>query len=391
LKSVNLTVTGSGGTDSEVRTDYIQVSTTQSGECYGADTCNPTGNPIGGGAGYTDIISQTNPNVKYVVTTKDQFLTALRSAKSGEIIFVPNTANIDMSGVWSTTIPAGVTLASDRGYNGSAGGRIFDYNTNNPGGWGTSISMLVVNGNNVRITGLRLEGSETSKVYSGYEGTFGIYSGGHTGVEIDNNELSGWGQAAITEWMGNDAGSNTTQKAALATPEIGSGIMYVHHNYIHHCQIEAEGYGVNVVRGSVLIKANLFDYCRHAIAADGGEWEGYEATYNKYLTHAYSHIFDVHGTDLGGNYKDGGYAGNTYRINHNTILSNTSHAIDIRGVPRTLVTITYNDINNCYGSLCWGAAPNAVQQYNTVGNISMFNNNIDGIYVAGSQIYKEVP
>jgi hypothetical protein len=365
----------------------IQVSTSQSGVCYGAEACNPTGNPIGGGAGYTNIISQTNPNVKYVVTTKDQLLTALRSAKSGEIIFVPSTAIIDMSGTWGTTIPTGVTLASDRGNNGSLGGKIYGANTNNPGGWGSSIAMLVINGNNVRITGLRIEGSETSKVYAGYQGTFGIFSNGKIGSEIDNNEISGWGQAAVTEWMGTDANSIALQQAALAAPEIGSTIMNVHHNYIHHCQIEAEGYGVDCVRGSALIKANIFDYCRHAIAAEGYVWEGYEATYNVNIgSNAYSHVIDMHGSGSGGM---GGVTGNTYRVSHNTVLSSTSHAIFIRGVPGNSVTVTYNDIKNCRGSLCWGNAPNAVQQYRPGGGVDMHDNLIDGMVVTGSQIILE--
>jgi len=388
--TVKHSVTNTSGSDSEIKTNYIQVSTLQSAECYGAEACNPTGNPIGGGAGYTNLISQTNPNVKYVVSTKDQLLTALKSAKSGEIIFVPETANIDMTGVYGTHIPAGVTLASNRGSNGSVGGRIFT-GAGQPAGWGASISMLEINGNNVRITGLRLEGNEKSKVFTGYEGTFGVFSYGFTGVEIDNNEIWGFGQADVTVGMPNDAGSNTTQQAALAATEIGSTIMNVHHNYLHHSQIEAEGYGVNVVRGSALIKANLFDYTRHAIADDGFDWNGYEATYNVYIgSNAYSHIFDVHGQNGG----MGGKAGNTYRIVHNTFLSNTSHAIFIRGVPLNNALITLNIMNNCYettGDLCWGDPPNAVQQYNSVGNITMMNNIIDGKYVSGSQILNEIP
>jgi hypothetical protein len=384
------TTTTSTVTSSSTTTSTSTTSTTSTTICFGAEECNPTGDPIGGGANYSDIITQTNPNITYIVSTKAQLLSALSNASSGNIIFVPENASINLSGTWGTQVPAGVTLASNRGFNGSIGGRVFGYNTNNPGGWGESISMLVITGNNVRITGLRLEGSETGKVYSGYEGTFGVFDYGHTGVEIDNNEIWGWGQAAVTEWMGNDASSNATQIAALATEEIGSGIINIHHNYIHHCQIEAEGYGVNVVRGSALVKANLFDYTRHAIAAGGYDWEGYEATYNVYIgSNAYSHIFDVHGQNGG----MGGIAGNTYRIVHNTFLSNTSHAIFIRGVPINDALITLNRMNNCYettGDLCWGDPPNAVQQYNSTGHITMLDNIIDGAYVAGPQILNEI-
>jgi len=37
----------------------------QSEKCYGAETCNPTGNPVGGGAGYTRIL-----HVRYVYGNK---------------------------------------------------------------------------------------------------------------------------------------------------------------------------------------------------------------------------------------------------------------------------------------------------------------------------------
>ena len=88
---------------------------------YGADA-NPTGNPVGGGAGYTRIISPTDPRVKYVVSTKDQLFTALKNVKSGEVIFVPGNANIDLTGTYATVIPGGVTLAGDRGSDGSPEG-----------------------------------------------------------------------------------------------------------------------------------------------------------------------------------------------------------------------------------------------------------------------------
>jgi hypothetical protein len=88
---------------------------------YGADA-NPTGNPIGGGDGYKNIVSRSN--AKFIVDTTSELVSALSSAQSGDIIWVEENANIDMSGRTST-IRAGVTLASNRGENGSDGGRIY--------------------------------------------------------------------------------------------------------------------------------------------------------------------------------------------------------------------------------------------------------------------------
>ena len=72
--------------------------------------------------------------MKYVVSTKAELLTALKSAKAGETVFVRGTAVIDMTGTPSVTIPAGVTLASDRGRAGSAGG-LLKRTQNLNGGW----------------------------------------------------------------------------------------------------------------------------------------------------------------------------------------------------------------------------------------------------------------
>jgi hypothetical protein len=312
----------------------------------------------------------------------------LKSAKSGEIIFVKETANINMTGVYGTSIPSGVTIASNRGSSGSLGGRIFQNRlSTDPSGsaWNlVDASMLMVTGNNVRITGLRIEGPDkTTDPLSG-KTKIGIFNYGKEGLEIDNNEIFGWSESGVS--VRND--NTTAELKGLAAPEIGSTITYVHHNYIHHCQANSEGYGVVVVLGSALIKANLFDYCRHAIADTGYNLNGYEATYNVYLTHELlGHIFDVHGKPA-----DGGTAGNTYRFDHNTILSNYTHSIVIRGKPLNKATITNNILTNCVG-ICFsyhyrpGGPQNAVIQYHSSGNITMFDNLIDGVYFGTAQIY----
>ena len=74
-----------------------------------------------------------------------------KPATAGQVVFIPSGTTLDLSGQNSITIPAGVTIASDRGYNGAAGGKIRKYS-------GSGISMLTVGGNNVRVTGLVLEG-----------------------------------------------------------------------------------------------------------------------------------------------------------------------------------------------------------------------------------------
>ncbi|GAH07976.1 unnamed protein product, partial [marine sediment metagenome] len=72
---------------------------------------NPTGNPIGGGPGYSDTITTYD----YYITNKAELLNALSSAGSGDIIYVADNAEIDLTGEQDLYIPAGVTLASGRG------------------------------------------------------------------------------------------------------------------------------------------------------------------------------------------------------------------------------------------------------------------------------------
>jgi PKD repeat protein len=328
-KTVKITVTNASGSASVVKTDYITVLSVQSGECFGAEACNPTGNPIGGGAGYTRIITETDARVKYVVSTKDQLLTALKSAKLGDVVYVKGDANIDMTGTYGTTIPGGVTLASNRGKDGSAGGRIFqnriptdptyEQNTAEKG------AMLKAGGDNVRITGLRLEGPDktTADLKSMNLGMkYGILEKDYRALEVDNCEIWGWSWAGIA--------------LRITT---GSDNAYIHHNYIHHCQDSNVGYGVAVSGGTALVEANLFDYTKHSISGSGLEGEGYEARYNVQLSHANAPVFDVHPYTTSSGQS---IAGNSYKIHHNTVMVTDNFAVGIRAVPLQGVWIDHN-------------------------------------------------
>jgi len=276
-------------------------------ECYGAEACNPTGDPIGGGAGYSRTITQADPSVKYVVSTKEELLSALTNAKSGEVVFVKGTAVIDMNGAANTIIPPGVILASDRGFGGSEGALIIKKQnvTNN---WGES---LFVAKDGVRITGLRLEGEmkpkfDVSVPERNYlTGIRTLYA-----IEVDNCEIRGWSWAGVLSGTGGSA-----------------NYAYVHHNYIHSNQAPGEGYGVEVYGGNALIEANIFDYNRHSIAGTGVTGESYEARYNLDLGHTYQyeHRFDIHANPAGGT-----YSGYSYRIHHNTFENEIGTGYDIK-------------------------------------------------------------
>jgi len=263
-------------------------------ECYGAVDCNPTGNPIGGGAGYSRIIPQADPKVKYIVSTKEQLLSALSKAISGEVVFVKKNAVIDMSGEGEVIIPAGVTLASDRGL-GSSSGALIKKTQNGTQIWNEA---LFVAKQGARITGFRIEGEmkpANDDTQPERQKLAGLHT--HESMEVDNNEIRGWSCSGVMIGGASNTGGNA----------------YIHHNYIHHNQAGGLGYGVSVAGGSALIEANIFDYNKHSVSGSGFEGESYEARYNHELGHGIwgFHRFDVHRNPTG-------YSGYSYQVHHNT-------------------------------------------------------------------------
>ncbi len=232
---------------------------------YGAES-NPTGEPIGGGTGYSRIVKPEDATV--VVRTPEEFMAALKAATPGTVIYVADDAQIDLTRYNDITIPGGVTLASGRGRGGSEGALVYT-NTVRSG------RLFRTGGPGIRLTGLRFEGSYPGRELLTQRPIFiGVY---HPNVEVDNCEIFAWSCAAV------GVGSGAVEGAR------------VHHNYIHHCQRGGLGYGVSLSRTHVLIEGNLFDFCRHAIASSGVPYSGYTARYNVHLENTISHVFDMHG------------------------------------------------------------------------------------------------
>jgi PKD repeat protein len=369
--TVKLTVTNASGSDSEIKTGYIVLTSLQTGDCYGAETCNPTGNPIGGGTGYSRIITESDPRVKYVVSTKDQLITALKNAKSGEVVFVKGSAVIDMTGTPNNIIPAGVIVASDRG-NGGSQGALIKYTSNNRY---AGASLFVVGGNNVRVTGLRLEGEMLPQDGRGNGEAYylrAISAKNKAGLEVDNCEIRGWAWSCVT--VMDCTGTN------------------IHHNYMHHNQARGEGYGADIYGGDMLVEANIFNYNRHDIAGGGYPGESYEARYNLVRGDGHpigSHHFDVHACNPG-NYADDSetssrfIAGNVYRIHHNTFEAGQQAPIGIRSRPVTGAYI-YNNVFMSASTDTSGGVP-VWQRAVTWGNMFVTNNYWKGRLYAGDDI-----
>lgn len=295
-------------------------------ESFGCEA-NPTGDPIGGGPGYRDIKTTGD----FIVKSKDELLSAFKEAKAGQVIFIPNGVEIDLTGHQGLVIPAGVTLAGTRGLNGSPGARLFTtLKSTSP--------LLRSGGDDVRVTGLRIEGP-----YGGSE-RIPFYSQGismaHDNCEVDNCEVYNWNCVGI------GAG--------------GGGTVRIHHNYIHHCQLSGYGYGVCTGGCNCYIIANKFEWCRHDIASGGNPGDSYEAAWNLLLPNATSHRFDMHGgSDRGDNTN---IAGDWIHIHHNT-FQGPQRAVVIRGVPSQGAEIHHN----------WFAKPSA-ESVKSGGNTRVYRN-----------------
>ena len=278
---------------------------------------------FGGGVDYPDTIDPSWPIVTRVSTLAG-LKSALEGAQSGDIVWVEGTATLDFSGE-SVCVPGGVTLASDRGL--GPGALLTTSETR-------KVPILKPCGDEVRITGFRIRGADDETCpdtwpnsCSGSVGSncrdceptsIGIQVNHFDGLEVDNNELTGWSFAAT--WFTDSVGNS------------------VHHNHIHHNQREGLGYGVVLTRGGdeevvVDIHHNRFDYNRHAVAGSGEPGQDYDAWQNLALPHANGHVFDMHGENE--NTDNGSvWAGGDIRVHENIVLPTTTYALVVRGKPQ---------------------------------------------------------
>jgi hypothetical protein len=305
------------------------------GEVYGS---KPDGRgPIGGGPGYANAVRSG----EFTVRTVDELAAALKQVKSGQTVFVPGDVELDCTDLifvedFRIQIPAGVTLAGDRGDKGSPGALIYSDNF-------ATKPLVEVLGPDVRITGLRLRGPDPKRRLEHHKRSFNAARGDNkqqhdyyyrlpmsSGIqtksdklEVDNCELSGWSVSAVSLASGKDH--------------------RVHHCYIHHNQLNGLGYGVSHGYGemvSSVIECNLFDSNRHSIAGTGAPGNSYEARNNVELGVSLSHNFDMHGGSDRGDGTD--IAGDRISIHHNTFLGTDVRAVVIRGVPREGVSVDHN-------------------------------------------------
>jgi hypothetical protein len=285
--------------------------------------------PIGGGDRYKDIVTGGD----YSVSDLDSLLDALSQAKEGQVVFIPGETEIDLTAriyieQLVLEVPGGVTLAGDRGHNGSLGALLTSDALKTP-------VMVRPTGPNVRVTGLRICGPNSKRYLEHHRRAFGPGGDGHSyyykfptqdgisttydRLEVDNCDISGFGHAGICLRQGEGH--------------------HVHHNFIHHCQYNGLGYGVSHNTASSLIEYNSFDWNRHSIAGTGRPGCTYVARHNVELGTSLSHCFDMHG---GRDRKDGtDIAGTSIEIYNNTFRAPQTPVV-IRGVPQEKCDVHHN-------------------------------------------------
>jgi hypothetical protein len=297
------------------------------GVIYGAKADDRGHNPRG--PGYVNVATKGD----YTVRDLDALVDALFKAKAGQTVFIPGDTEIDLTAriyidQLVLDVPEGVTLAGERGHNGSKGALLTSDALK------TSV-MIRATGPDVRITGLRIRGPNPKRYLDHHSRSFGPGGGGHAyyykfptsngivtrypRLEVENCEVSGFSHAGVY----------------LAA---GDG-HHIHHNYIHHCQYQGLGYGISHDIASSLIEYNLFDWNRHSIAGTGRPGCSYVARHNVQLDTSLSHCFDMHG---GRDRKDGtDIAGTSIEIYNNTFRAPQTPVV-IRGVPQEKCEIYHN-------------------------------------------------
>ena len=277
-------------------------------------------------------------------------------AKLGTVIEVDPFATIELTGS-VLRIPAGVTLRGGRRglWHGA------ELWTDQPAKW----TLLQVEGDDVRITGLLLTGTSGSSEGDAPNSTGIIVQPDfcthalHQRVIIDHNEMWKWTDVAVDVRGDKDLPEVCTDTGKPKDSGLFPNVR-VARNYIHHNRKYEAGYGVGSHFGAFpLIEGNTFNENRHAIAADGKGCTKYYAWYNLVLSEApcqewrigiclwHTHDFDVHGTGDNG---FGGQSGHYFDIGWNTFLGWNRQNFDLRGEPSAMVEYHHNISRRSPGS-----------------------------------------
>ena len=213
----------------------------------------------------------------------------------------------------------------------------------------TDATIFGVTGDDVRITGLRLQGPNTNRsTDDGQPNSWAIRIPQPPAAEtavypqfartiVDHNDISDWTSAGVEVDGPNDDMGSCKYDFRTRTPNAR-----ITHNFIHHNLEQNLGYGVVVSKdGYAMIDGQMFVSNRHAIASDGHPGSSYRAWYNLVLSYGplqrgpfdwpfHTQDFDMHGMLSGG---FGGTAGDYVDIFRNTFLGTNRPNFELRGYP----------------------------------------------------------
>ena len=233
---------------------------------FGAEA-NPTGQPIGGGAGYTAGPQAAQATRR--VNSLDSLQQAFATARAGEIVWIESGSTIDLAEV-QFVVPGKVTLAGDRGVNGSPG-PLFTAGM-------SKLEWRIKLKPGARLSGVRLRGPNPLMLdIDGVKPEPSGYAISCADAEVDNCEISQFQRGGIALFRDSERAR-------------------IHHNHLH----DIAAYPVvlaNGTGGGHVIEANRIEWAWHAIASNGSRGSGYTARDNVFLRVSRPKSFDQSGPD----------------------------------------------------------------------------------------------
>ena len=261
----------------------------------------------------------------------DQFMSAVMSAKRGTVIELDPGISIDLQYYPAVQIREGVTIRGDR--RGTLLGP--ELRTSCP----PFETFLEVDGDDVRITGLRIHGPSRDASDDICKAIgIGINDFSQLRTVIDHNDISDFTTAGV---FVAETGKSIDCSFWTSTRPHNTRIA---RNFIHHNEQQNAGYGVAANQNSYpFIDGNTFLQNRHAIKGGAEANTGYRAWYNLVLSSApwqydptgtiplwHTQDFDVHGFGDNGYGTRGGYY---FEISRNTFLGTDRENFELRGPP----------------------------------------------------------
>ncbi len=328
---------------------------------YGANAVE-LGEPIGGGAGYSRMVGTADVEVaaaEELAAVLNDWNARPAAEVAGKTIRVAAGADWDLAGVIDPgavkpyqplfSVPAGVTLAGDRGRAGAPGPILrFSLAAGAPADL-LAQKTLIRLGAGARLTGLRLRGpdighQDPASAAAANSRFRGVSAG--PGAEVDNCQIShfAWSDVDVSA---PDVRVRCNELSDSAYPVLIGGS-----------------------NGQALIEGNLIRWAWHALAGSGHQGTGYEAAHNRFVHIGPgwpAHAVDMHAwrrlmRGYGSEYPFLSVAADRVLVHHNTFedqadlirayraaRSNAAPAeascgVCIRGVTRQGVEI----YNNCF-------------------------------------------